>query len=195
MKALKIIGLGIVGLVVLVMGYVLAFAPEKGHVEQSIVIKAAASTIFPHLNNMEKSVAWSPWKKMDPTAKNTYEGPAEGVGAKMKWTGESSGSGTQWITESVENERVKSGLLFEGFEGTSWSEFKLAPEGEGTKVTWTYDGDNTGFMGKAMWSLFMGTMLDGQYADGLKDLKKLVESSPIEAPATESTPSDSTGTK
>jgi carbon monoxide dehydrogenase subunit G len=195
MKVLKIIGLGIVGLVVLVIGYVLAFAPAKGHVEQSIVVNAPASAIFPHLNNMEKFVAWSPWSKMDPTAKNSYEGAAAGVGAKMNWIGEKTGTGSQWVVESVENERVKTGLSFEGFEGTAWAEFKLAPEGEGTKVTWTYDGDNTGFMGKAMWSLFMGTMLDGQYADGLKDLKNIVESAPMQTPAAESTATDSTGTK
>ncbi|MBI3218055.1 MAG: SRPBCC family protein [Bacteroidetes bacterium] len=195
MKILKFIGIGIGALLVLIIGYVLAFAPAKGHVEQSVVINAPASAIFPHLNNMEKFVAWSPWSKMDPAAKNTYEGAAAGVGAKMNWVGEKTGTGSQWVVESVENERVKTGLKFEGFEGTAWAEFKLAPEGNGTKVTWSYDGDNKGFMGKAMWSLFMGTMLDGQYADGLQDLKKLVESSPIEAPVIESTPVDSTGTK
>ncbi len=187
--------MGIGGLLVLVIGYVLAFAPDKGHIEQSVVINAPATAIFPHLNNMEKFVAWSPWSKMDPEAKNSYEGPAAGIGARMNWVGEKTGTGSQWVVESVENERVKTGLKFEGFEGTAWAEFKLAPDGNGTKVTWSYDGDNDGFMGKAMWSLFMGTMLDGQYADGLQDLKKIVESTPLEAPATETAPADSTGTK
>ncbi len=195
MRILKFIGLGIVGLLALIIAYVFAFAPDKGHVEQSIVINAPASAIFPHLNNMEKFVAWSPWSKMDPTAKNTYEGAAAGVGARMNWVGEKTGTGSQWVIESVENERVKTGLKFEGFDGEAYAEFKLAPEGNGTKVTWTYDGDNTGFMGKAMWSLFMGSMLDGQYADGLNDLKKVVESSPIETPAATTAPADSTGTK
>ncbi|NOS91639.1 MAG: SRPBCC family protein [Cyclobacteriaceae bacterium] len=195
MRILKFIGLGIVGLLVLIIAYVFAFAPDKGHVEQSVVINAPASVIFPHLNNMEKFVAWSPWSKMDPDAKNTYEGAAAGVGARMNWVGEKTGTGSQWVVESVENERVKTGVKFEGFEGTAWAEFKLAPEGDGTKVTWTYDGDNTGFMGKAMWSLFMGTMLDGQFADGLIDLKKLVESAPVETPTATPAPTDSTGTK
>ena len=61
--------------------------PAKGHVEKSVVINAPASAIFPHLNSIEKFVAWSPWAKMDPTVKNSYEGAAAGVGAKMQWDG------------------------------------------------------------------------------------------------------------
>ncbi len=166
--------MGIGGLLVLVIGYVLAFAPDKGHVEQSVVINAPAAAIFPHLNNMEKNVAWSPWKKMDPTAKNTFEGPAEGVGAKMKWVGESSGSGTQWITESVENVRVKSGLIFDGEEGEAWSEFTLSQTENGTKVTWTYDGESKSFLNKAKW-IIGRYFVSSAYETGLSDLKSVVE--------------------
>ena len=106
----------------------------------------------------------------------------------MGWT--ETGKESQWITESVEKERVKTGLKFEGMDGESTAEFILAPEGNGAKVTWTYDGDNAGFMGKAIW-LAMGGMLGTQYQDGLNDLKKLVESQPVQEPST-TTPADST---
>lgn len=192
MKILKIIGI-VVGAIVIILAGLILIQPAKGHVEKSVVINASASAIFPHLNNLEKFVAWSPWSKMDPAAKNTYEGAAAGVGAKMRWDGPETGKGTQWISESVENERVKTGLKFEGMDGESTAEFVLTPEGKGTKVTWTYDGDNAGFMGKAIW-LMMGSMLEGQYQDGLNDLKKLVESQPVEAPAS-TTPADSTTQK
>ncbi|MFM8743796.1 MAG: SRPBCC family protein [Cytophagales bacterium] len=192
MKILKIIGI-VVGAIVIILAGLILIQPAKGHVEKSVVINAPASTIFPHLNSLEKFVAWSPWAKMDPTVKNTYEGAAAGVGAKMQWDGPETGKGTQWISESVENERVKTGLKFEGMDGESTAEFILTPEGNGTKVTWTYDGDNAGFMGKAIW-LMMGSMLEGQYQDGLNDLKKLVESQPVETPAS-ITPADSTTQK
>ncbi len=194
MKALKIIGIGIAAILLLFVLYVVALVPAKGHVEKSIVINAPAAAIFPHLNNMEKFVAWSPWKKMDPTAVNTYEGPAAGVGAKMNWDGPESGKGSQWVVESVENERIKTRLAFDGFEGTAWAEFKLEPQTEGTKVTWAYDGDNTGFMGKAVW-MFVGGMLNSQYAEGLQDLKNMVESTPIEPSAQEVAPTDSVVSK
>jgi hypothetical protein len=173
MKILKIIGI-VVGAIV-------------------IILAGLISAIFPHLNNLEKFVAWSPWSKMDPAAKNTYEGAAAGVGAKMRWDGPETGKGTQWIIESVENERVKTGLTFEGFDGESNAEFKLTPESNGTKVVWSYDGPDNGFLGKAFW-LVMGSALNSQYEDGLNDLKKLVESQPVEVPASP-TPADSTTQK
>lgn len=192
MKILKIIGVILLAIVVILLGLIL-MQPAKGHVEKSVVINAPASAIFPHLNNLEKFVAWSPWSKMDPAAKNTFEEPAAGVGAKMQWDGPETGKGSQWISESVENERVKTGLKFEGFNGESIAEFTLKPEGNGTKVTWTYDGPDNGFMGKAIW-LMMGSMLDTQYQDGLNDLKKLIESQPATEPVA-TTPADSTVNK
>ncbi|MFM7853871.1 MAG: SRPBCC family protein [Flammeovirgaceae bacterium] len=189
MKALKIIGI-VLGVIVVILAGLILIQPSRGHVEKSVVINAPASAIFPHLNNLEKFVAWSPWSKMDPAAKNTYEGAAAGVGAKMQWDGPNTGKGAQWIIESVENERVKTGLKFEGFEAESNAEFFLKPEGEGTKVTWTYDGGDAGLAGKAMW-LLMGSMLGSQYQDGLNDLKKLVESQPVQEP-TVTAPADST---
>lgn len=194
MKALKMIGIVVGAIVLLLAVYIMAFVPVKGHVEKSIVINAPASAVFTHLNDLKKFVVWSPWSKMDPEAKNSYEGAEAGVGAKMNWDGKDMGKGSQWIEESVENERVKTGLSFEGMEGTSNAEFKLTPEGNGTKVTWTYDGDNKGFMGKAFW-MVMGGMLEGQYESGLQDLKKLVESTPIETPTATTAPADSTATK
>ncbi len=190
MKALKIIGFVVIGILALAFVFVLV-QPSKGHVEKSIVINAPASAIFPHLNNMKKFTAWSPWSKMDPEAVQTFEGAEAGAGAKMSWVGEKTGKGSQWVEESVENERVKTGLAFEGMEGNAWAEFKLSPEGDGTKVVWTYDGDNIGLGGKAMWAM-MGMMLGGQYEDGLKDLKQLVENSPAAEPSEEMAPSDST---
>lgn len=192
MKILKIIGVILLAIVVILLGLIL-MQPAKGHVEKSVVINAPASAIFPHLNNLEKFVAWSPWSKMDPAAKNTFEEPVAGVGAKMQWDGPETGKGSQWISESVENERVKTGLKFEGFDGESIAEFTLKPEGNGTKVTWTYDGPDNGFMGKAIW-LMMGSMLDTQYQDGLNDLKKLIESQPATEPIA-TTPADSTVNK
>ncbi len=174
MKALKIVGFVVIGILAVATIFVLV-QPSAGHVEKSIVINAPASSIFPHLNNMKSFTAWSPWSKMDPQAVQTFEGVEEGVGAKMSWVGEKMGKGSQWVEESVENERVKTGLAFEGMEGKAWAEFKLSPEGNGTKVVWTYDGENKGMAGKAMWAM-MGPMLGGQYEDGLKDLKQLVES-------------------
>lgn len=182
MKILKIIGIVILAFVVIILGAAL-MQPSQGHIEKSIVINAAPSAVFPHVNTFKTFRQWSPWAKMDPDAKYTFEGPDSGVNCKMNWDGKKTGKGSQWITESEENKRVKSALTFEGFEGTPVAEFTLTPEGSGTKVTWTYDGPNAGIGGKAMWLVMKG-MLEGQYDEGLASLKKLVESSPAPADST-----------
>lgn len=187
MKVLKVIGIIVGALIVIAVG-VVVMQPAQGHVEKSVVINAPAGSIFPYLNNLEKFVTWSPWSKMDPTAKNTFEGAPAGVGSKMRWDGPKTGKGAQWITESLENERVNTGLQFEGMEGESSAEFVLTPTENGTKVTWKYAGENIGFTGKAVW-MVMGGLLEAQYQDGLNDLKKMVESQPVPHKAI---PSDST---
>ncbi len=193
MKALKIIGYVLAGLISVVVVVILA-QPSHGHVDKSVVINSPASAIFPYLNNFKKGNEWSPWTKMDPESKQTFEGPEAGVNAKMSWDGPQTGKGSQIITESVENEKVKVALTFEGEEGTAWADFILTPEGNGTKVTWTYDGDNIGFGGKAKW-IIGGFITKMAYESGLKDLKKLVENSPDVDPTQEMAPTDSTGTK
>lgn len=65
-------------------------------------------------------------------------------------------------------------ITFEDFGGTIYSDIKLEPEGNITKVTWIYDGYNTSLKDKAMW-LFNRRDLDAQYDVGLKTLKRIVE--------------------
>jgi uncharacterized protein YndB with AHSA1/START domain len=187
MKALRIIGYILVGILAIVFAITLA-QPSHGHVDKSVVINAPASSIFPYLNDFRKANTWSPWIKMDPSSKQTFEGAEAGVNAKMSWDGEQTGKGTQVITESIENEKVKIALTFEGEEGTAWADFMLTPEGNGTKVTWTYDGDNNGLSGKAKW-IIGGYFTRTAYESGLNDLKQLVEKSP-----TQPIPTDSTST-
>jgi hypothetical protein len=176
MKALKITGIFLLVIVVIVVIFTLV-QPPQGHVERSIVIEAPPSTVFAQVNSFRNFNSWSPWAKMDPDAQYTYEGPEAGVGAKMNWEGKSMGKGSQWIVESVPDQRVKNGLTFEDFDGTFYSEYRLQPEGSGTKLTWTYEGINDGFSRKFMW-LFMKGALGTQYEEGLADLKHVIEKKP-----------------
>lgn len=181
MKALKIIGVIVLAVVVILVIYILA-QPDKAHIEESITINKPVAMVFEEINTFKNFNAWSPWAKMDPEATYTFEGPESGVGAKMSWDGKQVGKGSQWIEESIPNERVKNGLSFEGYDDVAYAELVLTPESENaTKVTWTYDGDNNGFMAKAMWS-FLGGMLTDQYKQGLLDLKTIVESKPDPEP-------------
>jgi hypothetical protein len=77
-------------------------------------------------------------------------------------------------------------VAFEGFGGTFYSDIKLEPQGDSTKVTWIYDGRNNSLKEKAMWVLMKGN-LNAQYDEGLAALKDIVERKMLER----STPIDS----
>lgn len=173
---LKKILLGLAALIV-VFVIVVALQPSQFRVERSIAIAAPAAEVFPHVNNFKKTHVWSPWTKLDPAAKYTFEGPEAGVGAINSWAGNAEvGEGRQTIVESRPNELVRIKLEFlEPFEATSTAEFLLEPSGNATSVTWALHGENN-FLSKAF-CLFMSQdkMIGEPFERGLADLKSIVE--------------------
>jgi hypothetical protein len=127
-----------------------------------------------HLRNWE---AWSPWAKIDPNMKTSYDGPSSGTGASYTWTGNSEvGEGTTTITESRPNKLVRMKLeMRKPFAATNDVEFTFKPAGNQTLVTWSMAGHKN-FMAKAV-GLFMDcdTMVGGQFEQGLAQLKSTVE--------------------
>jgi hypothetical protein len=170
MKTLKIIGMVVLAIVV-ILAIVIVKQPEKAHIEKSIVINATAASIFPEVSNYKNFNVWSPWTKMHP---HTFQGTQANVGSRMIWEDSKTGVRVQRIEEVEQNKRVKCAMTFAGYDGIFYSEFRLTPEGNGTRVTWTFDGENTGLKGKAIWA-FAGAMLSSQYKHSLQDLKSLVE--------------------
>lgn len=173
MKTLKIISMVVLALIV-ILAIVIAMQPENAHIEKSIVINAPADSIFPQVSNYRNFSVWSPWTKMDPEVKQSFDEPQASVGSTMTWDGPKTGKGLMKIEEIEDHQRVKSSMTFGGYDGKFYSEFILTPAENGTRVTWTYEGPNAGLTGKAMW-VIMGSMLSSQYDQGLKDLKELVE--------------------
>jgi len=74
---------------------------------RQITIAAPAAAIFPRVNDLRQWDDWSPWAKLDPNAKISFEGPLAGPGAMFHWSGNDKvGAGTMTITESKPNERI-----------------------------------------------------------------------------------------
>lgn len=166
-----------------IIAIIVAFAvivylqPEEFNVSRSIKISSSADTIFPHINNLRQWDAWSPWAKLDPNAKNSFEGPDEGVGAIMHWVGNSDvGEGSMLITEIKQNEFIKFKLDFIApMKATNTAEFTFTPAGDQTSVTWSMSGKNN-FIGKAIGLIFnCEKMVGGQFEKGLASLKEIVE--------------------
>jgi hypothetical protein len=151
--------------------------PDTYKVERSTKIDAPPTVVFDQLEDLKAWSAWSPWDKRDPAMKKTFEGPPRGVGAAYAWEGNKEvGKGKMTITESQPPSQVKYKLEFiEPFAAVASSGFTVAPEGVGSKVTWSMDG-NANFMTKAM-SLVkpMDEAIGPDFEKGLAGLKAASE--------------------
>ncbi len=165
--------------IILVLVIVIALRPADFRYTRSATISAPPEAVFANVNDLHKWEAWSPWAKLDPAAKMTYDGAPNGVGANYSWSGNNEvGEGRSTIVESRPPELIRIKLEFvRPFAGTNDVEFTFKPEGAQTMVTWTMSGKN-GFMGKAVGLVIdCEKMVGGQFEQGLASLKSVVEGS------------------
>lgn len=164
--------------IVLIFLVVVAMQPSDFRVERTATIAAPAADVFTNVNDFHKWEAWSPWAKLDPTAKVAFEGAPAGQGAVMTWAGNDKvGEGKMTLTESRPNDLVKINVDFvKPFERSIISEFTFKPEGDQTAVTWAMAGHHN-FFEKALCLVMNGTKMIGDDMEkGLAQLKSVVES-------------------
>jgi uncharacterized protein YndB with AHSA1/START domain len=168
---LKKVLMGVAAFVVLFVLLVVT-RPGTVHIERSRVIAAPPHVVFSILNDLHKFDSWSPWAKLDPNMAKDFSGAESGVGASYHWAGNDDvGEGRMTITAAEPGARVEEKLEFiKPFADTNTATYALAPEGEGTKVTWSLHGDAS-FMEKAM-AMFMDMdgMVGKDFEEGLGNL-------------------------
>ena len=177
MRKKLLIGLGVFAMLVVILVIVVAMQPSTFRVSRSATMSAPPLAIFPHVNELKKWQPWSPWMKLDPNAKSTFEGPEGGKGAAMTWAGNNEvGEGKMTILESMPNEMIRFRLdFYKPMAGTSEAEFTFKPEGNQTVVTWSMSGQNN-FIAKAMCMVMnMDKMVGGEFEKGLASMKSIVE--------------------
>lgn len=177
-----VLGVAVVGFVGAVM-----MQPDTTHVERSVVVAASPADVFPYINDHKLQEQWSPWADRDPDQKVEFSEPSHGKDAWYSWDGNDEvGAGKLTTVESVENQKTVQALAFtRPFESNAEVALILTPDGEGTKVTWTFDTEND-FMGK-MAGMFMDmdAMLGADYEAGLAKLQPLAEEAAKERVAAE----------
>ncbi|MCC7487032.1 MAG: SRPBCC family protein [Burkholderiales bacterium] len=170
--------LWVVAAAVVVLLIAIAMRPAAFRVTRSATLPAPPASVFPHVNELRKWEAWSPWARLDPAAKSVFEGPDAGTGASMAWAGNRNlGEGRMTIVESRPAELVRFRLeFFKPFKATNSAEFTFAPEGGGTLVTWSMSGTNN-FVAKAIGLVAnCERMVGGQFEQGLSNMRAVVES-------------------
>lgn len=169
--------LEIIVIVAVVAVIFIARQPDQFRVSRSVLMNAPAANIFPHINDLHKWLPWSPWVKLDPNARNTFEGPSVGTGAKTSWEGNNKvGAGSMTIIESRPSESIQIQLDFlRPMKATNIAEFTFTPQGTQTLVTWTMTGKSN-FLGKLV-NLVMNCdkLVGKQFDEGLASIKGIVE--------------------
>jgi uncharacterized protein YndB with AHSA1/START domain len=169
----------LLGLAVIIVGLVVVIAmqPAEFLVTRKATISAPPQALFARVNDLHQWKTWSPWGKLDPTMKETFEGAPAGAGAIYTWSGNKEvGAGRMTITESTPSELIRLKLEFlKPSEATCTSEFTFKPEGNQTTATWSMSGKNN-FLSKAF-SLFVSCdkMIGGDFERGLAQMKTAVE--------------------
>ena len=164
----------------ILIGAVLLYAatrPDSFRVERSAIIKAAPEKVFPLINDFHQWEAWSPWEKIDPALKRTYEGAPSGKGAVYTWTGNKDvGAGRMEIVESTPASKIVIKIDFTApFAANNAVEFILERQGETTKVTQAMYGPSP-FISKLMGLFFsIDKMVGDKYEQGFASLKAIAE--------------------
>ncbi|HLL56191.1 MAG TPA: SRPBCC family protein [Myxococcaceae bacterium] len=192
LKAALLVILALV-VVAVVVGF---FLPSQFAVSRSEQVNAPPEAIYPFVASPKKWADWSAWNpKVKPEFAFSYEGPDAGPGARLRLSDGKGGrgSGTLTIAEGDPKKGIHYVVELEnGFQ--IHGSIELEATATGTKVTWTDRGE----MSNPMMRYFIFTMdrmLGGAFEQGLKDLKKQVESppaAPAQAPAAPATAAPAT---
>ena len=165
------------GIILVVFVVIVAFQPSQYRVERRATVPAPAAVVFAQVNDFHNWEAWSPWAKLDPAIKQTYEGAPAGTGAIYSWAGNGKvGEGRMTLTESRPSDLIKIKLEFiKPFASTCDTEFAFKPDGNQTTVNWSMSGENN-FIAKAF-CLFMNMdkTVGGDFEKGLAQMKAVVE--------------------
>ena len=169
-------------LVVVVVGVAafLTFAatrPANYKIERAVTTSAPASVVYAHVADFAKWAEWSPWAKLDPAMKSTLSGSPSSPGQRTTWAGNDKvGEGSMTMTAVKPDEKVEISLEFlRPFKDHSLTTLSLAPDGAGTRITWSMTGERA-FMGKvACIFMDMDKLVGSDFEKGLSALKAVAE--------------------
>lgn len=178
MKALKIIGLVIVGIIALALITAL-FVDGKYDVEREVTINKSKREVYDYVKYLKNQEYFSVWAKIDPEMKHEFRGEDGTVGFVAAWDSENpkAGKGEQKITGMNEDTRIDYELHFlEPFESTDFASMNFDSVNDSvTSVKWGFNGKMKYPMNLMMLTMNMEEMLAPDLQTGLNNLKTLLE--------------------
>lgn len=174
MRVVKSLLIGLVVLVAVLVAVGLMM-PSQYRVERTAVIGAPPDKVYGFITDPREWKKWSVWNQRDPNMKITYSGSPAGAGAKWEWESKSEGSGNMTFTRADPGRGIDYALAFPDRGMSSRGALTLGPEGGGTKVTWTNEGDVGRNPLMHLFVPFMDGLVGSDFAAGLANLKALAE--------------------
>lgn len=174
-KLLKILGVGILGIIMLIL--VVPLFVSKGYtVEESIVINAPKSMVYDYISDFNNFHEWSPWQDRDPEMITTISGDGKSVGSKYEWEGnKEAGKGSMEIV-NMDEDRVDIDLIFaEPFESESFTQYRFEETESGTKLIWYMEGEMPYPMNILNLFSVMKKAIGADYREGLETAKSNLE--------------------
>lgn len=150
------------------------FLRRRPRVEQRITILAKPSSIFPFLNDLRNWPLWTVWDQRE-EIDYEYGDTSTGEGAEQRWASHHM-SGVLRITKSEADERVDYELEMGDCAYLVVGRIELQPDGACTRLVWKCAWDLARNPYRRYFDLVMRWMMRRDYAAGLENLKRLVES-------------------
>jgi hypothetical protein len=151
--------------------------PDTFQVARSATIKAPPEKIYPFIADFRRWIDWSPYENRDPQMKRSYGGEPDRVGQTYAWEGNKNvGRGSMTMFDASAPSMVGLKLDFlSPFEAHNTVVFSLAPQDDGTTVTWDMQGPAP-FFAKIMHVFVnMDKMCGDDFTQGLAKLKAVAE--------------------
>ena len=170
-------------LIVFLVGVVVVatfVAPTDFRVERDTTINKPRPEIYAYAKMLRNQNEWGPWFKKEPTMKQEFRGTDGEVGFISYWKGTSEevGEGEQEIKRLVPDERIDTELRFKlPFESRADAYMVLEPVGTSqTKVRWGFTGSMPRPLNAMMLVVDMDKEVGKDFAEGLANLKTIMES-------------------
>ncbi len=178
MKALKITGLTLLGIIALVLITGL-FVNGKYDIEREVTINKPKQEVFDYVKLLKNQNNFSVWAQKDPSMKKDFTGVDGTVGCVSSWesTDPDVGAGEQKIIGIDEGNRIDYELHFlEPFESTDYAFMTTTAVNDSvTSVKWGFNGKMKYPMNLMMLFMDMEKMLAPDLQNGLNNLKGILE--------------------
>jgi uncharacterized protein YndB with AHSA1/START domain len=145
-------------------------------ISRSTTIAAPPEAVRAHIEDFRSWRQWSPWEDLDPHLARSYTGAEHGVGARYDWRGNrKAGAGSMEIIAATPDSVSIELVFLKPWRATNQVVFVFAPEGAGTRVTWTMTGTRTGFAKLLARFVDFDKLIGKDFEKGLARLKELSE--------------------